>query len=104
MKLRYLGLALVLFSLSGTATLLLTPSAQAVPNAPVAPFPGACGYLPTMALGSSCSGGDYLVGSARSYSECKAMLATFVIQAMDARHCNYGDWTLACRPAKYCFG
>ena len=104
MKLRHLALAVALLSLSGSAMLLPVSVAQAAPNAPIAPFPGACGYLPYMTLGSSCIGSQYLVAPAMSYSECKAMLATFVIQAMDNHQCSYGDWTAECVRAIYCIG
>ena len=102
MKLRHLALALALLVLAASATLLLTPAAQAIPNNPPAPYVGACGYLPYMTLGSSCTGAGYIVGSATSLSACQATETSYIFTALYSHGCDAGDWTFECRPSKWC--
>ncbi len=103
MKLRHFGLALAFVALSALATALFVPAAAAIPNAPSPVEPGACGYIPYMTLGSSCTGAGYIVGSSMSLSACKATQSSFVIKALSNHGCDWGDWNFECRPAKWCF-
>ncbi len=103
MKLRHFGLALAFVAISALATTMLVPTADAIPNAPSPVEPGACGYIPYMTLGSSCTGAQFIVGSSMSLSSCKAAQSSMGIQATSVLGCNWGDWKFECRPAKWCF-
>ncbi|HSN85651.1 MAG TPA: hypothetical protein VL025_02785 [Thermoanaerobaculia bacterium] len=82
--------ALVLF-----VTAVSTMAVSAIPNLPVAPYEGACGYHPYVSAPPY-----YWVGPAVSYSQCRYVeLPAMIANAQSQGHIIVEAY---CKPAKYC--
>jgi hypothetical protein len=86
---------LVLRAMLVVCAIVLSTLAYAVPNQEVAPFEGACGYMPYVT-----SPPYYWTGTAVSYSQCiNVDLPALVAQVQSQ---GFTIVEASCRPAKYC--
>jgi hypothetical protein len=86
-------------AVAASALLLSAFTAFALPNQPIATYPGECGYIPT--VDGLTADGTYVgrVGATTSWGSCQAALAG-MIQTM--QNAGYTVTSASCKPAKYC--